>query len=223
MNGKYCNHLLLDEDFPPELLSLYRPNPKNKEEMRLSRIFKQNAIRLNNLFAMTSFGAKKKVLWSTVKVHGKIMHKMDHVLPDEKSEATFAQVYFLNENDQLQQRMKFLRDGITYNYSNNGDDQARKKMQKKLKRFEKEEEDFQKIVKRFQTVINRDNAFVERYKTAQEKMKDENLQNVKIVFKCNKRPKGTHARVYNAPWKDSIGVLVPDTDSTRYQSRCVVM
>ena len=194
MNGKLKNHLLIDEEFPEELIPFYKPDPNNRDQMRLSKIFKENIIRLNNIFAMTSFGGKKKILWSTVKVHGKIMHKMDHLLAEDQTEASFAQVYFLNENDQLQQRMKNLRNMINYTQRNKYNEKEQKKLQKKLKQFEKQEASFQEIVKTFQTVIQKENAFVERYKSAYEKMEDENLENVKIVFKCNNRPKGTHAR-----------------------------
>ena len=57
--GKYANHLLLDENFPEELIPLWCP--KTKEERSLSKVFKDNLIHLNNLFAMTSFAAKKHI------------------------------------------------------------------------------------------------------------------------------------------------------------------
>ena len=222
MGGKLKNHLLIDEYVSPELVPLFCP--KTKKEMKLSKIFKNNLIRMNNLFAMTSFAAKRDIWWSTVKVHGKILHKLDHVLPKEDRKAMFAQVYFLNENLQLEQRMEQLKAQITSSWQNCDDEEKRKRLEAKLRRFQKQEDIYRELMSMIQKVLNRDNAFVERYKSARELLENNNdIANVKIVFKCNERPQGTHARVYNAPWKDTIGVLVPDTDTTKYKTRCVVM
>ncbi len=219
-SGTFKNHLLMDETVPKELLPLYCP--KTKKEKKLSAIFKANIIKLNNVFAMTSFGGTKKISWSTVKIHGKCFHRLDYLIPDNKKSAGFAQLYFLNDGDQLEQRLARWKNQLKRAKEKANEDQQRK-LEKKIKRFENQLTEIKEIVVTLQNVLNEQNKFVKRYKTAQECMEKQQYQNLKIVFKCNERPRGSHARLYNKPIEDEIGVLVPDTDKTKYKHRCVVM
>ena len=55
-------------------------------------MFLENILGINNLFAMTSFGAKTTTDWGMYKVHGQVHHKIGHGLCDTADEANFAQV-----------------------------------------------------------------------------------------------------------------------------------
>ena len=220
MNGTMKNHLLIDETVPDEFLALYCP--KTKREKKLSKLFKQNIIKINNIFAMTSFGGKKNIMWSTVKIHGKCFHRLDYLVPTNKDTAAFAQLYFLNDGDQLEKRLQMWKQMLV-RASDVNNDEERKKLERKIKRHEKKRAEIKELVSIIQNVLNKQNKFVQRYKTAKEMMNQNDSANLKIVFKCNQRPRGTHARLYNKPIEDEIGVLVPDTDKTKYASRCIVM
>ena len=74
-------------------MDLYIPDKNwSKERKKKTRIFLDNILAINNLFAMTSFAAKTTSEWRYFRVDGNINHRIDHVLPKQSEDANFAQV-----------------------------------------------------------------------------------------------------------------------------------
>ncbi|ELT97359.1 hypothetical protein CAPTEDRAFT_185184 [Capitella teleta] len=72
--------------------------------------FRQKAWHYNMAFAMTSFGADKNAtptdFFTTFQVQGQCYHRIGSLLPPENGESKFLQVYFLNGEEEIQQRCK---------------------------------------------------------------------------------------------------------------------
>jgi len=94
-DGALKNQLLIDETIPKELLDLYIPAKGcSSQKKKKTNIFLNNILALNNLFAMTSFAAKATSEWQYYRVDGNINHRLDHIMPENKDNANFAQVFF---------------------------------------------------------------------------------------------------------------------------------
>ena len=78
-----------------------------------SKHFLQNIRKYNNCFQMTSFGADvlesdvHGYSWASLKVKGKVYHRVGSLLPANNEAEKFLQIYFINDrSEQLQRRCR---------------------------------------------------------------------------------------------------------------------
>jgi hypothetical protein len=72
--------------------------------------FRQKTWQYNMAFAMISFGADKNVtstgFFTTFQIQGQRYHRIGSLLPPQNEQSKFMQVYFLNGNEEMQQRCR---------------------------------------------------------------------------------------------------------------------
>ena len=91
---------------PPEML-----HSLLVDDSYVAKHFQQNIRRYNACFAMTSFGATKKIrepgYMPTFKIQGQVYHRIGGLNPAENEDPKYLQLYFVNDfQQQLKQRCK---------------------------------------------------------------------------------------------------------------------
>lgn len=80
------------------------------EDTEDGKHFRQNTWKYNMAFTMTSFGADRDLtqrgFFTTFKIQGQCYHLLGSLLPPPNEEARYLQVYFLNGEEQAQQRCR---------------------------------------------------------------------------------------------------------------------
>lgn len=104
-NGKVKIH----QRAPPHELLSYM-NGESEE----SRHFLQNTRKYNSCFAMTSFGATAIIGESgfrpTFKIQGQVYHRIGSLLPEPDEAHKFLQIYFMNNEEQIEWRCQIILD-----------------------------------------------------------------------------------------------------------------
>ena len=212
--------MLIDENIPQELLDLYIPakNASSIDKTK-SKLFLNNILAINNLFAMTSFKASNHVNdWSTFQVEGKVLHHLNNIIPEDINNASFAQIYFLNDGDQLKYRLQKL-----INILNNPETKNEKTYRNKIKELSKHYKLYGEIIKTIQSCLYKHNAFIHEFKQAANLLQTKKHNNLKIVFNAKHQQPGSSKKIYDAPVVREVASIFPETDSTEWHSRCIIV
>ena len=159
------------------------PDPLNSlmaGNSTLANAFLRNIRQYNSCFQMTSFGATEVTNYAgfmpTFTVQGQVYHLHGSLLPETGEPPAFLQIYFMGDEDaQAQQRCEAFP---------NVD---------------------KTIVAQLQKFLHENNNYVKSFKTAIERMPDDNF---KAVIRADKKPPGGHERQYNAPTVNEVGIVI---------------
>ena len=145
-----------------------------------SRHFLENIRKYNSCFQMTSFGASKEVskegFMPTFKVQGQVYHRVGSLLPLPEDQPQFLQIYFMGD------------------YAAEANQRCSSIPNTRIG-----------IVIYLQQFLHLNNAYVHLFKSALEKMPNDDY---KIVIRADKTPQGEHQRRFNAPTLDEIAIVM---------------
>ena len=151
-------------------------------EVEESEHFLSNFRRYNAAFQMTSMGCKdvtSRSEWNPCyKIQGAVCHKIGSLCPAPDTDAEFAQIYFVgDENIEATLRQNVIP-GLK-----------------------------DSIIRDLQAMLHRENSYVRALITSHEIL-SENFEEYKIVINADQRPIGEHSRIFNAPDCNEIAVLM---------------
>ncbi|XP_041448143.1 uncharacterized protein LOC111075306 [Drosophila obscura] len=128
---------------------------------------------------MTLFGEELPIeygLYPTFKIQGQIHHRIGSLQPLEDAQHKFLQIYFMGNMEEILDR--------------------RQEIHTSMKRG---------ILKDLQKLLHENHALVSLFKTALERMPNDDY---KVVIRADKRPAGTHERTVNAPTIVEVAILI---------------
>lgn len=152
-----------------------------------SKQFLKKLRRFNSCFQMTSFAAKiinptygrGRNFESTFKIQGQVYHQIGSLLPMPNDSHKFLQIYFMgNEEAQVDIRCH-------YNHIEAVQERA--------------------IVATLETFLAQHNELIKLFKSMSNRLENDNYM---IVIKPDKVPAGEHARRFNAPTVNEVGILM---------------
>jgi hypothetical protein len=155
-----------------------------------SEHFLNNNRMYNNAFQMTSFGCNRRQLpgWDpTFTVQGQVCHRIGSIYPPQETQPQNLQIYFIdNIQAQIQNRLTIAN-------------QLRPQ-----------------IVAKLNDMFHEVNKYVHNLKIAADVLKQIQTPDLSVVIHEDKRPSNQHARRYNVPTSDEIGIVMPnEPTSTR--------
>lgn len=157
-----------------------------------SKTFLQNIRRYNSCFQMTSFGATKVVTEAgympTFKIQGQVYHQAGSLLPEPDQDPKFLQIYFMGNSEIETARRCESIPGVD-----------------------------REIVERLQQMLHEGNNLVRMFKSALERMPDNEY---KIVIRADKTPVGEHVRRFNAPISEEVAIIIVGNE---YDKRDIVL
>ena len=133
---------------------------------------------------MTSFGCNRLQLpgWNpNFTVQGQVCHRIGSLFPAQNMQPKFLQIYFI--------------------------DNIPKEVRTRLAIANHLQPD---IVRTLTELFHQSNRYVQTLKTAVEILNDLPAENLSVVIHEDKRPGNQHARRYNAPNGDEVGILMPN-------------
>ena len=147
------------------------------------RHFLHNIHKYNSAFQMTSFGCNEITMAGfnpSFRVQGQVYHRIGSLVPSAGESPKFSQIYFIdNQQTELATRCGIV-DGLRLD-----------------------------IVRGINELLHDNNHYVQLIKVAKEIFEQhDEPANVRVVINKNKRPVGEHARRYNSPMCDEVGVLM---------------
>ena len=149
-----------------------------------SRHFLPSKWKYNCAFQMTSFGCNEVHLpgWNpSFRVQGQVFHQIGGLLPQPDQPPQFLQVYFIdNHCEETNTRMN-INTGLKEHSVNN-----------------------------LSKMLHQCNQSVQLLKTARELLERDDLHACQVVINEEQRPLGDHARRFNVPISDEIGILMPN-------------
>lgn len=167
---------------PPEPLKSLVTN-----ESRESKKFLKVIRKYNSCFQMTSFGTSHPIqhqgYMPTFKIQGQIYHKAGSLLPLHNEAPKFLQIYFMG--DEIEQA----------NHRGNHNPGTENH-----------------IILSLQQMLHQHNTYVQCFKTAIEKMPNDEMQ---IVIRSDKTPDGSHVRRFNAPTVNEVAIVISGNDFDR--------
>ncbi|XP_065883273.1 uncharacterized protein [Dysidea avara] len=139
----------------------------------------------NSAFQMTSFGCNEITMAGfnpSFRVQGQVYHRIGSLVPSTGESPKFSQIYFIdNQQTEVATRCGIV-DGLRLD-----------------------------IVRGITELLHDDNHYVQLIKVAKEIFEQhDEPANIRVVINENKRPVGEHARRYNGPMCDEVGVLMPN-------------
>ena len=149
------------------------------------RHFLHTIRKYNSAFQMTSFGCNEITMAGfnpSFRVQGQVYHRIGSLVPSAGESPKFSQIYFIdNQQTELATRCGIV-DGLRLD-----------------------------IVRGINELLHDNNHYVQLIKVAKEIFEQhDEPANVRVVINENKRPVGEHARRYNSPMCDEVGVLMPN-------------
>jgi len=149
-----------------------------------SRHFLASLRKYNCAFQMTSFGCNEVHLpgWNpSFRVQGQVFHRIGSLLPQPDQPPQFLQVYYIdNHCEETNTRMN-ITTGLK-----------------------------EHIVTNLCKMLHQCNQSVQLLKTAKELLERDDLHACQVVINEERRPPGDHARRFNVPISDEIGILMPN-------------
>ena len=152
---------------------------------RLSRHFFRNALKLNVMFAMTSFGANnvpQSTDGSSIRVSGQLYHEVGSLLPNE-GRANFLQVYFVADFQQQARHRQRIFPEVDMG-----------------------------LILDIQRSLHEHNFLVRRFKSSVERCVSEQGF---LLLSAEARPAGDHAGRYNPPVEEDIAVILDASEGNR--------
>lgn len=152
-----------------------------------SKLFLKKIRKFNSCFQMTSFAAKAvsnrnaagRYFDSTFRIQGQVYHQIGSLLPMPDQDAKFLQIYFMgDEEEQVDIRCH-------YNHIDRIQERA--------------------IVSTLQPFLAEKNKLIQLFKQVSDRLLNDNYM---IVIKADKAPVGEHARRFNAPTVNEVGVVM---------------
>ena len=139
----------------------------------------------NSAFQMTSFGCNEITMAGfnpSFRVQGQVYHRIGSLVPSTGESPKFSQIYFIdNQQTEVATRCGIV-DGLRLD-----------------------------IVRGITELLHDDNHYVQLIKVAKEIFEQhDEPANIRVVINENTRPVGEHARRYNSPMCDEVGVLMPN-------------
>ena len=139
----------------------------------------------NSAFQMTSFGCNEITMAGfnpSFRVQGQVYHRIGSLVPSTGESPKFSQIYFIdNQQTEVATRCGIV-DGLRLD-----------------------------IVRGITELLHDNNHYVQLIKVAKEIFEQhDEPANIRVVINENKRPVGEHARRYNGPMCDEVGVLMPN-------------
>lgn len=164
---------------PPEPLKTLMTN-----QTRESKKFLKLIRKYNSSFQMTSFGTSHPIqhhgYMPTFKIQGQVYHKSGSLLPLLNEAPKFLQIYFMG--DEVEQA------NIRGNHNPGTEND---------------------IILSLQQMLHQHNIYLQSFKTALEKMPNDDMQ---IVIHSNKTPPGSHERRFNAPTVNEVAIVISGND-----------
>lgn len=161
-------------------------------DLAVSKAFLKHITRYNDIFKMTSFGARGGIEtfgWMpTFRVQGQIYHRMGSLLPVDSSPPQYLQVYFMGDSDVQIDHRTGMFNGLKRN-----------------------------IVALLQELFMQHNVLIHEFRTALDRMPTDAHR---AVIRADLTPAGEHERRYNAPVTEEVAIIV--VDSGHYQREIVV-
>ena len=137
----------------------------------------------NSAFQMTSFGCNEITMAGfnpSFRVQGQVYHRIGSLVPSTGESPKFSQIYFINNQQTEVATRCGIVDGLRLD-----------------------------IVRGITELLHDDNHYVQLIKVAKEIFEQhDEPANIRVVINENKRPVGEHARRYNNPMCDEVGVLM---------------
>ena len=149
-----------------------------------SRHFLANIRKYNCAFQMTSFEYNEVHLpgWNpSFCVQGQVFHYIRSPLPQPNQPPRFLQVYFIDNCCEETSTHMNITTGLK-----------------------------EHIVNNFGKMLNQCNQSMQLLKTARDLLERDDLHACQVVINEERRPPGDHARRFNAPINDEIGILMPN-------------
>ena len=92
-----------------------------------------------------------------------------------------------------------------------------------MKELKKDYGLYKELIRDLQTMLQKENMYVQNFKQAHEHLKEKNVENLKIVFHTKEKLNGSHRKVYDAPTVHEVAAILPEDDTTSWNSRCVIV
>lgn len=152
-----------------------------------SKLFLKHIRKFNSCFQMTSFAAKiisfadgqGRNFNSTFKIQGQVYHNIGSLLPMPTETPKFLQIYFVGDaEEQVDVRCAYNR----------------------IERIQQRE-----IVSTLQTFLTENNQLIRLFKQVSDRLENDSYM---IVIKADKVPVGEHARRFNAPTVNEVGIVM---------------
>ena len=133
--------------------------------------FLKNTRGYNNVIAMASVGCKTPDQFKgpNFKIQGKVHHKIGSLIPTDKNQPKFLQLYFYDTDEATEHRVDLMP---------------------KLS---------SKILKELTDIIQETNCYVKSFKAAHELVDTAVELKIVLISDKNKIPSGEHSRKYNLP------------------------
>lgn len=170
------------KQLPPKLIE-YLTDDTNE-----ARWFRKNVRPLNSSLCFASLGYTNKTLpRGSFKVHGDLSHNIAEQLapPAVGEKPKFMSIYFYDTENELDNRMNF-------GYWNGNDTPVARR-----------------VVKNLQDIIHQLSPYYKEFKSAIERLSNENLPCLEIVIKADAKPDNAHPGCYNAPSVSQIAAVIP--------------
>ena len=137
---------------------------------------------------MTSFGCNEIILPGfnpSFIIQGQVYHRIGSLCPPPEDHPKFCQIYFMdNIASQVNTRCNIINGLVP------------------------------EVVQNISQELSDNNHYVSILKTAKEVFEQQdNRQSIKVVINEERRPPGGHARRYNSPLSDDIGILMPNDNT----------
>ena len=123
---------------------------------------------------------------------GTLHHRVGSVLPKENEPPKFAQIYILDNQQQIKRRLEL-------NYFNN--DNFNKNPRNKTIAG--------KVITKLQNVIETNNPYVKQFKQGYEQCKNKNIPQLTIQIHEDMVPVNEHERRYNKPVNEAVAIIIP--------------
>ena len=155
--------------------------PKKIQSLFLKESFLKDARGYNNLLSMASVGCMTpaQVQGPNFKIQGKLHHCIGSLIPADKNNPKFLQLYFYDSNEATDRRLELMPELCP------------------------------KILKQLTDVLEKTNSYIKSFKAAYEIANQDDKLKIVLIGDKAKIPAGPHPRRYNLPQGSEIAALMP--------------
>ena len=163
------------------ILPSFPDPPEELKKLFAEKKFTDNIRGYNNILAMASIGCEtpESVRGPNFKIQGKVYHKIGSLLPAQRDNPKFLQLYFYDSDEATNIRMKI------------------------MPKLDAE------ILKKLTKIIEDNNSYIKSFKTALEYISGDDEMSLVLLADKKKIPHGDHKRRYSLPQGSEVAAIMP--------------